>query len=435
MTARRYVLALDQGTTGTTALVVEPTGAVLARLRRAPAALPQPGWVEHDPEEIWRPSCRPAGPALRRRGDRDANRGDRHHQPARDRRSCGTGRRAARSTARSSGRAGARRRSATRSAPTGCRALDSEKTGLVLDPYFSGTKIAWLLDRSRAARRRAERGELAFGTVDSWLVWQAHRRRGPRDRRDERLADAALDLRTRDWGDGDAGDLRRSARRAAARSCRRPALSARRPASACALRRADRGHRRRSAGRALRPGVLRAGRGQEHLRHRMLSAAEHGADARRLRARAPRRRSAWRSDGDPTYALEGSVFIAGAAIQWLRDGLGLIRSAAESEALAESVRDTGGVVFVPAFVGLGAPYWDPTRAARSSASRAARRGAHRARGARGDRLPEPRRAGGDGRGREAAVSRAACRRRRGGQRSAHASSRPTFSVASCCGRR
>ena len=208
------------------------------------------------------------------------------------------------------------------------------------------------------ARARAERGELAFGTVDSWLIW--HLTSGMRHVTDVTNASRTL-LYNIVKGEWDADLLRIFGIPAsyAARSglvkpaCRRSDHHAR------AGRHRDRGHRRRPAGGALRPVVLECGRSQEHLRHRLLSAAEHAATEfvrskhrliTTLAASAQQRLE---------YALEGSIFIGGAVVQWLRDNLKLIGSSAEVEALAASVPDTGGVVFVPAFVGLGAPHWDP----------------------------------------------------------------------------
>ena len=254
---------------------------------------------------------------------------------------------------------------------TGVETLLRERTGLVADPYFSATKLEWLLrDAGLAAARGARRAgrrhgrELARG--------QAHRRPSPRHRPHQRLAHAAL----------------RPARRATGTpSCSRLFGVPRELLPGIVH---VRGRRRRDGPGAPRRGLPIAGLagdqqaalfGQGCCRDG-LAKNTYGTGAFLLvytgRAGSPSRaRACWRPPpavraGEPAYALEGSVFIAGAAVQWLRDGLGLIRSAAETEALARSVPDTGGVHFVPAFVGLGTPHWEPRRGERSPVSPAAR---------------------------------------------------------------
>jgi glycerol kinase len=358
MTAGRYVLALDQGTTGSTALVVDLDGRVLARgYAELPQYYPQPGWVEHDPEEIWSTVERSARAALteaRVTGGEIAAVGITNQRETTivwDRATGAPIHRAIVWQCR-------------RTAPL-CDRLRAEgaedrvrrTTGLVLDAYFSGTKIRWLLDEVPGVRRRAERGELAFGTVDSWLVWKLTR--GVVHATDATNASRTLclDLRTGDWSDemlkilgvpravlpvvaassgvfgetADLGWLPRGVPIAGIAGDQQAALFG----QAC-----------------LAPGAAKNtyGTGCFML---LNTGAEPVASSHGLLTTI-----AWRIGETTTYALEGSVFIAGAAIQWLRDGLGLIRSAAESQALAESVADTGGVHFVPAFVGLGAPYWD-----------------------------------------------------------------------------
>ena len=233
-----------------------------------------------------------------------------------------------------------------------------ERTGLVVDAYFSATKLAWILDKVEGARERARRGELAFGTIDTWLVWKLTGGKVHATDYSNASRTMLYDIARRRWDDELLAaldippqllpEVRDSS---GAFGTTDPELLGR--------ERADRGRRGRSAGRALRPGLLRRGQRQEHLRHRLLHADEHRA--RRLRRSASGLIStiAWGIGGQVEYALEGAVFVAGAAVQWLRDELGLLHSAAESEALARSVPDTGGVYVVPAFTGLGAPYWDP----------------------------------------------------------------------------
>jgi glycerol kinase len=358
MTARRYVLALDQGTTGSTALVVDPEGRVLARgYAELPQYYPEPGWVEHDPEEIWSTVERSARSALagaRVTGSEIAAIGITNQRETTivwDRATGAPIHRAivwqCRRTAplcdrlRADGLEGAVRRT----------------TGLVLDAYFSGTKIRWLLDEVPDARRRAERGELAFGTVDSWLVWKLTGGRVHMTDATNASRTLCLDLRTGDW----------SAEMLKILGIPRAMLPVVAPSSGVVGETTDLDW--------LPPGVPIAGIAGDQQAALFGQAClapgaaknTYGTGCFMLLNTGPEpvvsshgllTTIAWRIGGTTTYALEGSVFIAGAAIQWLRDGLGLIHSAAESQALAESVRDTGGVYFVPAFVGLGAPYWD-----------------------------------------------------------------------------
>ncbi|HEY7363563.1 MAG TPA: glycerol kinase GlpK [Methylomirabilota bacterium] len=355
---RRFVLALDQGTSGSTALVLDPEGQVLARgYAELPQYYPQPGWVEHDPKEIWTTIQQAARVALGTAGVAGAE-------------VAAVGISNQRETTllweRASGRPVHRaivwqcRRTAEmcdRLRADGHEPRVREITGLVLDAYFSGTKLRWLLDQVPGARGRAERGELAFGTVDSWLLWKLTG--GAVHATDVSNASRTLllDLRTGDWDPHLLGVLGVPA----------AVLPAVQPSSGVFGESVELGWLPRGipiAGIAgdqqaalfgqacYQPGtvkntygtgcflLLNTGQTPVTSRHGLLTTI------------------AWRIGGVTTYALEGSVFIAGAAVQWLRDGLGLIRSAAESEALARSVSETGGVYFVPAFVGLGAPYWD-----------------------------------------------------------------------------
>ena len=356
--ARRYVVALDQGTSGSTVLVVDPDGRVLARgYAELPQYYPRPGWVEHDPEEIWSTVGRAASAALSEAGVNGAE-------------VAAIGITNQRETTvvweRSSGTPIHRaivwqcRRTAElcdRLRADGAEARVRERTGLVLDAYFSGTKIRWLLDEVPGARRRAESGRLAFGTVDSWLLWKLTGGAVHATDVSNASRTLCLNLHTGEWDDEmlallgiprsifprvmpsagvfgetvDLGWVPRGVPVAGIAGDQQAALFG----QAC--------HAPGAAKNTYGTGcfVLRnTGETPVASRHGLLTTI------------------AWRIDGRTTYALEGSVFIAGAVVQWLRDGLGLFRSAAESRALAESVPDTGGVYFVPAFVGLGAPYWD-----------------------------------------------------------------------------
>ncbi|HXJ78482.1 MAG TPA: glycerol kinase GlpK [Candidatus Methylomirabilis sp.] len=355
---RRHVLALDQGTTGSTVLVVDPDGAVRGRgYAELPQHFPRPGWVEHDPEEIWQTTCEALAKALRAASVSATE-------------VAAVGITNQRETTllweRASGQPVANaivwqcRRTVAL-----CEALKAEgaepefkdKTGLVLDPYFSGTKIRWLLDEVPGTRARAERGELAFGTVDSWLLWRLTG--GAVHATDPSNASRTLcfDLHTLDWDQG---------------LCQRLGV----PIAVLPRVLPSAGVFGETTAGILPAGIPVAGIagdqqaalfGQVCLEPGMAkNTYGTGCFALQNTGRTPVRSTrgllttvAWTVDRRTSYALEGSVFVAGAAVQWLRDGLGIISRASETRALAESVPDTGGVYLVPAFVGLGAPYWDP----------------------------------------------------------------------------
>ena len=358
MTARRFILALDQGTTGSRALVVDPEGAVRGSgYVELPQHYPKPGWVEHDPVEIWETTVQAIAQALGAAGITAAE-------------IAAIGITNQRETAmlweRASGRPVHRAIvwQCRRTAPF-CERLKSDgheaefrrKTGLMLDPYFSGTKIRWLLDEVPEARQRAERGELAFGTVDSWLLWRLTG--GAVHATDPTNASRTLcfDIRTLRWDEelckilGVPVDLLPEVRPSAGVFGETAAgvLPASIPVTGIA------GDQQSALfGQCcFEPGMAKNtyGTGCFILLNTGARpvASEHGLLTT----------VAWQIGGATTYALEGSVFIGGAVVQWLRDGLGIIGSAAESEALAGAVADTGGVYLVPAFTGLGAPYWDP----------------------------------------------------------------------------
>jgi glycerol kinase len=360
----RYVLALDQGTTGSTALVVDAEGTVRARgYRELPQYFPQPGWVEHDPEEIWQTQLAAAGTALAGAG-------------VAPRELAAIGITNQRETTilweRATGRPLHRaivwqcRRSAPlceRMRADGLEPLVRERTGLVCDAYFSGTKIAWLLDAQPALRPRAARGELAFGTVDSWLLWKLTGGRVHATDPSNASRTLCLDIHRLDWDGELTGYLR----------IPREVFPAVRPSSGVFGETADLG--------VLPAGIPVAGIAGDQQAALFGQGGVNPGDAKNtygtgcfllLNTGAKPVRSsrgllttiAWSmpasGGGAPAvaYALEGAIFVAGAAIQWLRDGLGLVAAAADSEGLATSVPDTGGVYLVPAFVGLGAPYWD-----------------------------------------------------------------------------
>jgi len=358
MTARRHVLAIDQGTTGTTVLAVDPDGVVRGRgYAELPQHFPRPGWVEHDPDEIWRTTCEALTKAL------SAARVSATEIAA-------IGITNQRETTilwdRDSGRpvGNAIVWQCRRTAEI-CEALKSagaepefrEKTGLVLDPYFSGTKIRWLLDEIPGIRVRAERGKIAFGTVDSWLLWRLSGGRVHATDPSNASRTLCFDLRVLDWDEG---------------LCRRLGV----PMSVLPKVLPSAGVFAETVADVLPAGIPVAGIAGDQQAALFGQACLTDGTAKNtygtgcfallntgaspvVSKRGLLTTVAWTVDQRTSYALEGSVFVAGAAVQWLRDGLGVIRNAAETQVLAESVPDTGGVYFVPAFVGLGAPYWDP----------------------------------------------------------------------------
>ena len=358
MSHPRHVLAIDQGTTSTRSIVFDERGRALALARRELAQhYPAPGWVEHDAEDIWRDTLATAREAIERRGSGAQG-------------IAAIGITNQRETAvlwnRTSGEPIHRaivwqdRRTAPACArlhSDGVEELVRRRTGLLLDPYFSGTKIRWILDNVAGARARAGRGELAFGTIDTFLLWRltggrvhatdvtnASRtmlfdiHRGEWDDELLRLLDVPRNLmpEVKDssdyFGETAPGILERSIpiggiagdQQAAlvGQACFEPGMAKSTYGTGCFL-------------------LLNTGDTPVLSQNRMLTTP------------------AYRIQGRTTYAMEGSIFIAGAAVKWLRDGLGLIGDVAETAALAMQVPDSHGVYMVPAFVGLGAPHWVP----------------------------------------------------------------------------
>jgi len=353
----QLLLAIDQGTTSSRAIVFDTGGnAVATTQRELPQIFPQPGWVEHDALQIWQDSLAVARDAIARAGieaagiaaigitnqrettivwDRDSGQPIANAIVWQDRRTAET-----------------------------CEALRRDnagelvqaRTGLLLDPYFSGTKIAWLLDHVDGARAAAEAGRLAFGTVDSWLLWQLTGGRVHATDATNASRTLLFDIHRQAWDDdlcrllrvppsllpevcdsagivgetdaalfgraipiaGIAGDQQAAT---VGQCCFTPGMSKSTYGTGCFV-------------------VMNTGREAVRSDNRLLTTV------------------AYRLGGEVTYALEGSIFVAGAAVQWLRDGLNLIDQAPQSEALARDVDSTGGVYLVPAFTGLGAPYWD-----------------------------------------------------------------------------
>ena len=355
MPAESFVLALDQGTTSSRAIVFDHSGGVRAVAQREFAQIyPQPGWVEHDPLEIWATQSGVMAEALAKAGIGGSD-------------LAAVGITNQRETtilwerASSKPVANAIVWQDRRTAPdcdalreAGHAATIARKTGLVIDAYFSGTKLKWLLDHVPGARERARRGELAFGTVDSWLIW--HLSGGAKHVTDASNASRTMlfDIHRGDWDDELLAllDIPRAVLPqivASSGSCAEAdVLGTRVPIAGIA------GDQQAALfGQAcLEPGLAKNtyGTGCFLL---LNTGAKAVASKNNLVSTV-----AWRRDRSTVYALEGSVFIAGAVVQWLRDGLKIIRSAPEIEALAAREADNGGVYLVPAFAGLGAPHWD-----------------------------------------------------------------------------
>jgi glycerol kinase len=353
----RVVLAIDQGTTGTTALVIGERIEVLARCNvEFPNHYPQPGHVEHDPDEIWTSVAQAVSGALAAAGvdpSRIAAIGVTNQRETSlfwDRK---TGKPIHRALVWQD------RRTADR-----CRALKEAghedlfraRTGLVLDPYFSGTKAAWLLDHVPGARDAANTGRLSFGTIDTWLV---HRLTGAHVTDPSNASRTLLfDLHRMAWSEelaeilgvpmstlprvGDSSEVFGTTRGVGFLPDGIPVAGIIGDQQGALFGQAcfDKGMAKCTYGTGAFI-LLNSGATPTPSTHGMLTTV------------------GWRVGGQTTYALEGSVFIAGAAVQWLRDGLGIIRRSADVEPLAACVPDSGGVVVVPAFTGLGAPYWNP----------------------------------------------------------------------------
>lgn len=349
------LLAIDQGTTSSRAIVFDADGSIRTVAQREfTQHFPAGGWVEHDPEEIWSATLAVTREALAAAGGAVAAIGitnQRETTVVWDRASGAPIHRAI---------VWQDRRTAAK-----CRALRdaghesavSEKTGLLLDPYFSATKLAWTLDHVDGARDRASAGELAFGTIDTFLIWRLTGGRVHATDATNASRTLLFDIHTQAWDDTllQLFDVPRSVlpevRDSAADfgTASPEVLGQAIPIAGVA---GD--QQAATVGQAcFRPGMMKSTYGTG-----CFAVMNTGAEAVRSRNRLLTT-VAWRLEGEPTYALEGSIFVAGAAVQWLRDGLRVIDDAPQTEALASGLPDSGGVYLVPAFTGLGAPHWDP----------------------------------------------------------------------------
>ena len=351
----RYVLALDQGTTGSTALVFDNSGKVRGRgYSEFTQHYPKPGWVEHDAEQIWQVSVKVMKAALRSAKIKasdvaaigitnqretavvwDRQTGKPVHRAIvwQDRRTAGF---------------------CEQMKERGLEDLVRAKTGLVIDSYFSATKVRWLFDNVKRLRERAAR--LAFGTIDTWLIWKMTGGRVHVTDYTNASRTLLYNIHTREWDNELLRilDLPREILPRVARSSEpvgmtdRALLGAEIPIAGIA------GDQQAALfGQACyEPGMVKNTYGTGCFL--LMFTGERVVTSHKGLLTT----MACAADGSPAYALEGSVFIAGAAVQWLRDGLGLIKRAGEIEALARKVDGNLGVYMVPAFVGLGAPYWD-----------------------------------------------------------------------------
>jgi len=356
MPRRKAILALDAGTTSSRALVFDETGTVLAVAQREfRQFFPRPGWVEHDAEEIWRTQLEVATEALASLEDVEiAAIGITNQRETTVLWDRATGRPIAPAIVWQDRRTTDLCDELRQHEP-----LVRDRTGLLLDAYFSGTKVRWLLDTVDGAREAAEAGRLAFGTIDSWLIWNLT---GGRSHvTDETNASRTLlfDIHRGTWDDELLALLRvpRALLPSVVTSSEIVApIAAGLPIPGGIPIAGIAGDQQASlfGQRCTRAGMAKNtyGTGSFVVMHSGGSVAEPASGV--LSTLACRRSS------EPLqYAVEGSIFVTGAAIQWLRDSLGIIKSAAEVEALAASVPDSDGVTFVPAFTGLGTPYWDP----------------------------------------------------------------------------
>ncbi|MBX3422062.1 MAG: glycerol kinase GlpK [Pirellulaceae bacterium] len=358
----QYILALDQGTTSSRALLVRHDGSLAGVAQQEfTQFFPQPGWVEHDAEEIWSSQLAVARSVLRKakvKASEIAAIGITNQRETTVVWNRLTGQPLHRAIVWQD------RRTADhcdRIRKRGLAELFTDKTGLVVDAYFSGTKLAWILDNVPHARAAAKRGELAFGTVDSWLLWKLSggtQAAGAVHRTDVTNASRTMlcNIHTCQWDQEllkalkipanvlpeicpSSGVVGHSVKSLLGHSLPIAAL-------------AGDQHAALFGQMCLQPGMVKNTYGTGCFMLMNVGNQPRASQNRLLST------VAWQTDQQPMYALEGSIFIAGAVVQWLRDGLKIIKTAADVQRLASQVPDNGGVYLVPAFAGLGAPHWD-----------------------------------------------------------------------------
>lgn len=354
----QYILALDQGTTSSRAIVFDHKGQIRSVAQKEfKQIFPQPGWVEHDPNEIWSSQASVAAEATVKIGingshikaigitnqrettivwDRKTGEPVYNAIVWQDRRTAGF---------------------CDQLKNDGHSNLIRSKTGLVIDAYFSGSKIRWILDNVPGARAKAEAGELAFGTVDSWLVWKFTR--GAAHATDVTNASRTMlfNIRTLEW-DQELLEIFGIPKSMLPEVKQSSELYGETATTIFASKIPIAGiagdqHAALFGQMCIGNGMVKNTYGTGCFM--LMNIGEQFIESKNNLLTT----IAWKIGGKTLYAFEGSIFIAGAVVQWLRDGLGIIKSSAEVEKLALSVPDTGGVYFVPAFAGLGAPYWDP----------------------------------------------------------------------------
>lgn len=348
-----YILALDQGTSSSRALLFDQTGKVVSSSQQEfPQYYPQPGWVEHDPNEIWSSQIEVAKEVLKSTGVAvseiaaigitnqrettviwDRATGEPVHNALvwQDRRTSGL----------------------TREWANKWGEAITAKTGLIVDAYFSASKVSWLLDNVEGLRERAERGEVLFGTVDSWLIWKLSQGRSHVTDTSNASRTMMFNIDTLDWDEEllEWFDIPRALLPEVVESS---GVAAHTDLFGADIPIAGIAGDQQAAlfgQRCFEPGLCKNTYGTGCFM--LLNTGERQRPDSQLLSTI-----AWTRNGKTTYALEGSVFIGGAAVAWLRDGLGIIESSDEVEELARSVEDTGDLYFVPAFNGLGTPHWD-----------------------------------------------------------------------------
>lgn len=352
----KYLLALDQGTTSSRAILFDTTGSVVSIAQKEfPQIFPKPGWVEHRPSDIWSTQAGVAAEAMANAGIQASDIAGLGITNQRE-----TTLLWERKTGKPIGNAivWQDRRTASMCDRLKAKRLEPvirKKTGLVIDAYFSATKVAWMLRNIPGAREKARRGELAFGTVDTWLVWNLTGGKVHVTDVSNASRTMLFNIRTGTWDEdlleifevprsvlpqvrpsseiygtattfthpipiaGIAGDQQAAL---FGQACTKPGMVKNTYGTGCFM-------------------LMNTGRTPMPSKNNLLTTI------------------AWKIGNQTEYALEGSIFVAGAVVQWLRDGLGIIKSSRDVEKLAEQVPDTNGVYLVPAFSGLGAPHWDP----------------------------------------------------------------------------
>ncbi len=352
------ILSIDQGTTSSRAMLFEKDGSSIAVAQQEFTQIyPQSGWVEHDPEEIWSTTLAVCKEVLKKAIDLG-------------REVAAIGITNQRETTviwdRKTGKAihNAIVWQDRRTAPlcktlkdAGHEASVTERTGLLLDPYFSGTKVAWLLDNVEGARQRAENGELAFGTMDSFLIWRLTN--GAVHATDTTNACRTLlfNIHTNEWDAAqlDLLDVPKAllpeVKDCAADFGQTDTAILGTSLPICGV--AGDQHAASIGQVCFEAGMVKSTYGTGCFV--MLNTGDKAIQSKNKMLTT----IAYRLNGKTTYAIEGSIFVAGAAVQWLRDGLGVIASADETESMAKALSDNQGVYLVPAFTGMGAPYWDP----------------------------------------------------------------------------